>query len=184
MTEPDASLTIGTGLVLGSSLYTLSCGALLLYKPVRKWFLKDNCVTKETLCKKKPGKTIMHGAQTVAITFARPLHKVFWWLRDHKLYLKVSWIFIYTGPCMTFFVRWIILEESLTPSNACKQSRLPIPANLSSCFSIYQYFPPRYICSALVTVLWSSDCLIYSKEEHIHNTVHRTCVLCSGSIFC
>lgn len=56
--------------MLASSLYTLSCEALLPYKPVRKLFFKETSVTKETA--RKTGKRIMHGPQTVAVTFTGP----------------------------------------------------------------------------------------------------------------
>lgn len=85
-----------------------------------------------------------------------------------------------------FFVRWMNLEESHTPTNVCKWNMLQFLENTSTCFSIYQYFPHPYICSALITVLWSSDWPVYSKKELIiiYNTIHRTHILCSGPMFC
>lgn len=94
-------------------------------------------------------------------------------------------LYLHQSLC-EFFVRWMNLEESHTPSNVCKRSRLQFPENTSTCFSIYQYFPHPYICSALITVLWSSDWPVYSKKERIilYYTIRRTHILCSRPMFC
>lgn len=94
-------------------------------------------------------------------------------------------LYLHQSLC-EFFVRRMSWEKSHTPSHMCKQSRLQFPENMSTHFSIYQNFPHPYICSALITVLWSSDWPVYSKEELIiiYYTIHMTHILCSGPMFC